>query len=62
MTKWEYKIHVVPANTAKSITKIVKVDELNELGLLGWELVKINFTGYGGAECLFKRPLLEKKD
>ena len=48
MQKWEYKV-----------TDILSENELNEIGLQGWELVAIfAVSSYGASSSLvFKRPI-----
>lgn len=53
MKKFKYKKERVP-HLMEAHYNTLSVDELNELGEKGWELVVIV-----GGECIFKREILE---
>jgi hypothetical protein len=49
--QWEYKFFIMDSSNADFESK------LNELGLVGWELVGMD-TWQTYFKCIFKRPLL----
>ena len=53
MKKWEYKTH--------GIKRFADIDEFNQLGEEGWELVSVmQNTTIGGIKGIFKRELLDE--
>ena len=62
MTTWEYKVIKYGHNGIDSIDGdncAIEQKQLNELGILGWELVLIDWGGKGNHwdnRMIFKRP------